>query len=336
MNLFRQLMVVGVASLVLGTPPATADRPSPSATVADLLSLDVRPVAIGHRGFGENLGDDRSRPIENTIKAVRRGFRAGLSVVEVDVQLTRDGQVAVMHDDFLLDGRCVNGVTLSELQDRLSHVPTLKAILKTARKANDDDGSLRGLVIVELKPAAPACDPDDSQERTIVSTVAAVVRRAGMTEQVMFTSFSPALLSLAAHEAPAIARILAVNGVQLLDFETVTQLFYPLPVVLIDKELDLGLEWVEIGPLYRLPGYRSLAALLATAAVVRAAVVEADIELLEAIGASLVPVLHASGFKVFGYTANDADDWELLEALGVDAIYTNDVPLGVASQPPIP
>src|SRR5260221_14383054 len=64
-------------------------------TVDDLLDLDVKPFAIGHRGFGENMGEDPSRPIEDTVAAVRRGFKAGISVVEIDVQVTRDHEAVV-------------------------------------------------------------------------------------------------------------------------------------------------------------------------------------------------------------------------------------------------
>jgi glycerophosphoryl diester phosphodiesterase len=260
---------------------------------------------------------------------------AGVSVVEVDVQLTSDGEVAVLHDEFLPDRACVNSVTLSELQARLPHVPSLQAVLNQARKFNADSGPLSGLMIVELKPAAPACDPDDAQERVIVSAVTAAVRRMGMTEQVLFTSFSPALLFLAAGEAPEIARILAINGLQFLEPAEIERRL-GFAVVLIKKALDLDLRWAEIGPLFRLPGYRSIGEVLATAAVVGAAIVEADLVFLESAGPPLVEALRAFGFKVFGFTANDADDWARLEALGVDAIYTNDVPLGVRSQAPLP
>jgi glycerophosphoryl diester phosphodiesterase len=75
-----------------------AARKALEGTVEQLLESAVRPFTIGHRGSGERLGEDPSRPIENTVPAVRAGFRAGLPVVEVDVQLTRDGQLAVFHE----------------------------------------------------------------------------------------------------------------------------------------------------------------------------------------------------------------------------------------------
>lgn len=329
-----------LAFLVLGPRPADTARRALEGTVHQLLDSDVRPFAIGHRGSGENSGDDPSRPIENTVPAVRKGFLAGVSVVEVDVQITKDGEVAVSHVDFLPDFTCLNTLTLSELQARKPHVPSLQAVLNQARKFNQSPelpgGLPRGLVIVELKPASPLCDPDDTQEKAIVAAAVQVIRRKGMTNQVMVTSLSPALLFLAAEEAPEIARILAISGVQFLTPEQVEdQLGFP--VTVIDKDLDLGLQWAEVGTLFRLPGYRSSEEVFTTVAVTRARVVEADLFFLSSEDAPLVvDALHAFGLKVFGFTADDADEWFFLQSLGVDAIYTNDVPLGVKLQAPIP
>jgi glycerophosphoryl diester phosphodiesterase len=328
-----QVLLFGVLSLlILGPRPGEPARRV--ATVEDLLNLEVRPSAIAHRGFGENLGEDPLRPIENTLRAVRAGFKAGVSVVEVDVQLTSDGQVAVFHDDFLPDFTCVNQLTLAELQDRLPEVPTLLAVLNEARSFNDP-GVLSGLVIVELKSAAPLCDPGDIQEQAFVSAVTGVIRHVRMTDQVMLTSFSPALLYLAASEAPEVTRILSISGLQFLTALEIETLL-GLPVTLIDKNPDFGLQWAEIGPLFRLPGYRSVAEVLSTAAVTGVRVVEADLFFLSTAGAPFVDLLHGFGLKVLGFTANEATEWFFLQSLGVDGIYTNNVPFGVENQAPLP
>ena len=83
------------------------------------------------------------------------------------------------------------------------------------------------------------------------------------------------------------------------------------------------------GPLE--PVYRSIEELIVTTAVVGTRAVEADLFLLGA-RAPLVHLLHSVGLKVFGWTANNADEWLFLQSLGVDGIYTNDVPLGVDLQ----
>ena len=330
----RVVLAVSVfVSLALGAQTAGSAY-SIGRTVDELLDLDAKPFAIGHRGFGENMGEDPSRPIENTVRAVRRGFKAGVSVVEVDVQITKDHEVVAFHDDFLSDYTCVNSLTRSELHELLPFVPTLDAVLEQAKRFNERPGPLSGLVIIELKAAAPLCDPEDSQESAIVAAVTRVVRKADMTRQVMFTSFSPALLVIASHKAPDVTRILTISGLQFLTPEQIG-VALRLPVTLIDKRRDVGLQWAEIGLIFRLPGYRSVEEVLSTAAVTGVRVVEADLLYLSVAGKPFVDALHASGLKALGFTAETADEWFFLESLGLDGIYTNDIPLGVANQAPI-
>lgn len=336
MTAWRSLRVALAVVLVFAVPgPALAERSRTRAATVDLLlDLQVRPFAIAHRGFGETLPGHR-RPIENTVAAVRKGFKAGASVVEVDVQLTRDGRAAAFHHDVLPDATCLNALTLAELQARLPHVPTLEAVLEEAARFNQASGPLRGIVIVELKAAAPLCDPDDTQERAIVAAATRAIRETRMVGQVMLTSFSPALLYLAWRHAPEITRILAVSGLQFLDERAIEERLQT-EVTLIDKRLDLGLQWAELGSGFRLPGYESVEQLVETARRTGVRVIEADRLLLDPAGRTLVPTLQALGLKVFGFTANSREDWRVLESLGVDGIYTNDVRQGVKMQAPIP
>jgi glycerophosphoryl diester phosphodiesterase len=322
-------LLLAVLPIVLVTEIARAEPLHVRETaVARLLDLDVKPVAIAHRGFGQNLGEDPARPIENTLAAVRRGFRAGAAVMEIDVQLTRDRHVVAYHDDVLADFTCLNRLGLHELHARLPYVPTLVAVLEAARH-------FPGVLIIELKAAAPLCDPHDTQDHAIVAAVTHLVRHMGMTHRVLLTSFSPALLYRAQRRAPEIERILAISGLQLLTEEQITAAL-GLTVTFVDKTFGLGLQWAELGNVFRLPGYRSFEEILNTVALTGARVVEADLLLLHSSGAPFVAGLQAAGLKVFGFTANTEDDWDFLEALGVDAIYTNDVPLGVRRQATIP
>ena len=52
------------------------------------------PLIIAHRG------DSAHRP-ENTLAAFAAGLEAGASIVELDVQLTSDGELVVIHDPLL-------------------------------------------------------------------------------------------------------------------------------------------------------------------------------------------------------------------------------------------
>jgi glycerophosphoryl diester phosphodiesterase len=156
-----------------------------------------------------------------------------------------------------------------------------------------------------------------------------------MTDQVLFTSFSPAILRLAQWHAPEIARILAVSGLQVLGQAEIEERF-DTTVTVIEKEHGLGLTWAEIGTIFRLPGYRSPEELLGTALAVEARVVELDYFLLEASGEALVPALHALGLEVLGFTVDHARQWKFLESLDVDGIYTNDIRLGLKRQARFP
>jgi glycerophosphoryl diester phosphodiesterase len=146
---------------------------------------------------------------------------------------------------------------------------------------------------------------------------------------------SPALLLLAQRHAPEIERILIVSGLQLLTKKQIEEALH-MPVTLVDKRLDLGLQWAELGDVFRLPGYRSFEELLRTAVLAGVRVVEADLLLLHSAGRAVVDMLHATGLEVFGFTARTERDWDFLESLGVEGIYTDDVLMGVRRQAPIP
>jgi glycerophosphoryl diester phosphodiesterase len=137
-------------------------------------------LVIAHRGASG------TRP-ENTMVAFRRAQEIGAQMIELDVQLSRDGEVVVMHDWTLArttDGRGrVATRTLAELR-RLDAgswfdtdyagegVPTLREVLDSI-----------GLPVnVELKARG-----DDGLEGRAVD----VVRAAGAQDRVVFSSFHP-------------------------------------------------------------------------------------------------------------------------------------------------
>ena len=318
------------------------DEDHQRSTAKDFLRLGVRPIAIGHHGVGPNRGENPALPIENTVDSVRLAYRQGARVVEVDVQLTKDGRLAVFHDDFLSDFTCVHALTLDQLQQRLPYVPELHQVLKVARyfnkKAGDDLG---GIFIIELKAFSPHCDPGDELEQALVSAAVPEVRKAKMADQVIFDSFSPALLYLAAQAAPKIPRELDLSGLQLLTPSQI-QAVTGLPVTIINKKNSLGLTWAEIGPVFRLPGYASAQQFLATGMATRVRVVGGELDFFgpaeqqqPGSGEAFVGAAHSLGLRVFADPASTEAGWKFFAALGVDAIYS-DIPLGVRLQPVIP
>ena len=141
------------------------------------------PLVIAHRGASGTCP-------ENTLIAFARAAALGAHMIELDVQLTRDGAVVVMHDWTLertTDGSgAVCDRTLAEIRGldagawfgsafRGTRVPTLAEVLAAV--------GLR--VNVELKPVG-----DDGLEARAL----AVVESAGALARVVFSSFEAGAL----------------------------------------------------------------------------------------------------------------------------------------------
>lgn len=160
------------------------------------MGLDLRradgalPKLVGHRGALEIAP-------ENTMASFRRACDDGADVIELDVCLSADGHVVVMHDatvDRTTDGTGpVSAFTLAELkqldagswfdsQFTGERVPTLAEVLVWAR------GKI-GLM-VELK-----YHPRGSFETALVPATLDLVRRHAMADQVVFISFQPKSLA---------------------------------------------------------------------------------------------------------------------------------------------
>ena len=129
------------------------------------LDLD-RPFTIAHRG-GAKL-----RP-ENTMAAFDHAVSLGVDAIELDVHLSRDGQVVVIHDPTLNRTTTGAGLVAERTAEELAtfNVPTLRSVLERHRDMP---------FMVELK--------QDSTE--MVRAVARAVDETGATGRVSFGSFS--------------------------------------------------------------------------------------------------------------------------------------------------
>jgi glycerophosphoryl diester phosphodiesterase len=125
-------------------------------------------LVMAHRGAS------KAEP-ENTVAAFLRARAEGADLVELDVRLTVDGALAVVHDPLLGDGRVVAETDSFDLPD---HVPLLDAALEACA----------GLVVnVEIKgsPREPGFDPTRRAADVLVDLLAS---RAGL-DQVIVSSF---------------------------------------------------------------------------------------------------------------------------------------------------
>ena len=147
----------------------------------------TRPQIFAHRGA-------KAVTPENTLPAFAKALEFNVAGVELDAQLSRDGQLVVMHDytvDKTTNGQgAVNKFTAAELAvlDAGSHfsaefanvgVPTLAAVF-------DLIGD-RCRVNVEIKS-------EDPQGGSEVEALVALVQKRGLYDQVIVSSFNPITL----------------------------------------------------------------------------------------------------------------------------------------------
>ena len=144
---------------------------------------ESRPLIWAHRGASGYAP-------ENTLIAFARAAELGADGVELDVQLTKDGQLVVIHDEWLervSDGTgWVKDHTLEELKSynynkthpeyERAEIPTLREVYELLKPT--------GLTInVELKTSVVFYEG-------IEEKVIALTREMGMEDQVLYSSFN--------------------------------------------------------------------------------------------------------------------------------------------------
>lgn len=128
---------------------------------------------IAHRGASA------AHP-ENTLGAFAGAVDMGADGIELDVRRTRDGAGAVHHDAHLADGRAIVELDAADLP---SEVPLLAAALDACRpiEVNVEIKNLRG-------------DGDHDPDARLAPLVVDAVRSAGLTSQVVVSSFDLATI----------------------------------------------------------------------------------------------------------------------------------------------
>ena len=152
-----------------------------------LVVRPPRPLVFAHRGFGDLAPD-------NSLYAVERALQAGVDGVDVDGQLTRDGELVIFHDlsvDRLTSGTGrVGDKTLADMLAldlgprydpavRGAYVRTFEDFLRTVKG--------RGILMVELK--VPGLAPSGIEERAVE-----IIQKHDAHEDVVLSSFNPLVL----------------------------------------------------------------------------------------------------------------------------------------------
>jgi glycerophosphoryl diester phosphodiesterase len=161
-------------------------------------------LVVGHRG-AEALAP------ENTWAAFRAGYEAGADVLEMDVQLTRDGEAIVLHDFTLApkwgDPRWVRDLAWDELRELDAgswfgaafvgeRIPRFVDVLDWAR----------GRVVLQVDLKHGFVDPDDKR---LEMAALDLIEQGGMHDQVLVSSWDLVALARVRARCPEIP--LAVN-----------------------------------------------------------------------------------------------------------------------------
>ena len=158
--------------------------------MADDMRKDLwrHPLVIAHRGASAVAP-------ESTQAAIREAVRAGADMVELDVQMTRDGRLVVFHDDRL--ERTTNGT------GRVSR--RRYASLRRLDAGAWFHPRFRGERILLVSQALRLIPPPvrinlelkrTPRRRALVARLLRAVRRAGVSRRLLLSSFDPALLAL--------------------------------------------------------------------------------------------------------------------------------------------
>ncbi len=155
---------------------------------------------IAHRGFS-------SKAPENTIAALQKAFESGVSHIEIDVQLSRDGEVILLHDSTL--NRTTNGYgevadkTFSELRQldagawfsskfKGEKIPSLQEVLNWLPQKDLT-------LIIEVKST--------KKTRGIESKIASLIKESGKADQVWLKSFDKSVLHKFQKLVPEIPKV---------------------------------------------------------------------------------------------------------------------------------
>lgn len=267
--------------------PMTSSTPA-RAIVRERIAA-LRPAAVlGHRGAGVN------RPglslVENSVSSLVAAMTAGADGAELDVELTADGRLLLMHDDTLERTTSCSGC-LSALSFDAARQCRLK----------DGDGNLTdevpptleevfaalpasALVNIELKVYGPACRTAATGAGELARATIAAVRSLGVAERVILSSFDEEALRVVKAEAPDLYAGFLIVGLRARNIQTA---------------IDLKADAIHAGgafPFLTLPPAEIAAA-------------------------------HAAGLQVNTWTVNDVPSAQLLLDSGVDTIITDEAAL---------
>lgn len=245
-----------------------------------MMALAPRALAveiIAHRGASYDAP-------ENTLASVKLGWEQNADAVEIDIFLTKDGKIVVIHDD---NTKRTAGVDKKIVEQTLAEVRSLDA----GRWKGEQWAGTRVPILEEVLATVPAgkrlfveikCGPE------VLPELEAVLDRSGKRGQVVIISFGFDVVEQAKKRFPD------VPAYWLYGFSENEKQAYGNPSLgdLIAKARSAGLDGLDVN--YRGP-----------------------------FGKEFVEQLTAAGMKLYVYTVNLPEDARRLAAMGLAGITTD-------------
>jgi glycerophosphoryl diester phosphodiesterase len=251
-----------VALLVLAVACGSSNDQGPDAGVApseavrEAIALLAPSAGLGHRGTGVT---EKGHPFpENSVSSFEAAMREGADGIELDVEITMDGKLIIMHDDTVdrttdCTG-CVSELTFDQVrQCRLldgeenptdEHPPTLAEAYAAAGET--------ALVNVELKvyEEDPSCVTNTTGPEQLVPLALEEVAMIGAEDRTLFSSFDETAAELVKTERPGYysALLSFVTGPEqiekalLLGLDAIHPYFQLVSADTVQDALDSGLQ----------------------------------------------------------------------------------------------
>jgi glycerophosphoryl diester phosphodiesterase len=242
-----------------GSDGEAASRAAPAKTVVRQHIAQLAPAAVfAHRGQGPT-GAGNPFP-ENSLAAFRAGIAQGTDGLEMDSELTEDGQLVLMHDDTVDRTSECRGCVSALGFDTIRHCRLLDGNGQPTDQVPptlDEVFQLQPadiLVNVELKVFGSACQRPGHGPSDLAAAMVATLRRLGVERRTLVQSFDPEALRSVKALAPDIYTAFLVTGLRASDVATAVDIHadaiqpggpFPLltlPPALLRSAQDAGLQ----------------------------------------------------------------------------------------------
>lgn len=169
------------------------------------LAASAQPRVIAHRGYHATEGSAR-----NSLASLREAQKLGVFGSECDVNMSKDGEILVVHGDWHPKRGAEGAVHVQRETAETTQaiklengetIPTLDQYLETAKK----EPSTR--LIIEIKKHATP-----QRETEIVEAVVKKVAEYGVQDQVEYIAFRPFVCTELRRLAPEGTKIAYLNG----------------------------------------------------------------------------------------------------------------------------